>query len=280
MAICRPNLTLSKDLTMTEPLTESEVTRFHQNGYVVPDYALPAETINELNSALEETIAFNPSVRPEHLVSVHIDRVNDEGVRGHNTWLELAHHPEILDRVEQLIGPDIVLWGCQVFCKPASDGMEVPMHQDGHYWPIEPLATCTAWIAIDDSNVGNGCLRVVPGSHTGKRYYEHSKSDRQNLVLNQHVDDTRIDLDDAVDIELHPGQFSLHDVFLIHGSNPNTSGKRRAGVAIRYMPATSHFNRSLYETSQGSGYLVNFATRPLWLLRGKDRGNNNFQIGH
>ena len=280
MAICRPNLTLSKDLTMTEPLTESEVTRFHQNGYVVPDYALPAETINELNSALEETIAFNPSVRPEHLVSVHIDRVNDEGVRGHNTWLELAHHPEILDRVEQLIGPDIVLWGCQVFCKPASDGMEVPMHQDGHYWPIEPLATCTAWIAIDDSNVGNGCLRVVPGSHTGKRYYEHSKSDRQNLVLNQHVDDTRINLDDAVDIELHPGQFSLHDVFLIHGSNPNTSGKRRAGVAIRYMPATSHFNRSLYETSQGSGYLVNFATRPLWLLRGKDRGNNNFQIGH
>ena len=265
---------------MTEPLTESEVKRFHQNGYVVPDYALPAETINKLNSALEETIEFNPSVRPEHLVSVHIDRVNDEGVRGHNTWLELAHHPGILDRVEQLIGPDIVLWGCKVFCKPASDGMAVPMHQDGHYWPIEPLATCTAWIAIDDSNVGNGCLRVVPGSHIGKRYYEHSKSDRENLVLNQHVDDARIDLDDAVDLELHPGQFSLHDVFLIHGSNPNTSGKRRAGVAIRYMPATSHFNRSLYETSEGSGYLVNFATRPLWLLRGNDRGNNNFQIGH
>ncbi len=86
-------------------------------------------------------------------------------------------------------------------------------------------------------------------------------NDRENLVLNQHVDDSRIDLDDAVDIELHPGQFSLHDVFLIHGSNPNTSGKRRAGVAIRYMPATSHFNRSLYETSEGSGYLVNFATR-------------------
>ena len=61
---------------MTEPLTESEVTRFHQNGYVVPDYALPAETINELNSALEETIAFNPSVRPEHLVSVHLSLIH------------------------------------------------------------------------------------------------------------------------------------------------------------------------------------------------------------
>ena len=136
---------------------------------------------------------------------------------------------------------------CQVFCKPASDGMEVPMHQDGHYWPIQPLATCTAWVAIDDSNVGNGCLRVIPGSHSGQHYYQHSKSDREHLVLNQHVDDPRVDIGNAVDVELSPGQFSLHDVYMIHGSNPNTSNERRAGVAIRYMPATSHFNRSLYE---------------------------------
>ena len=97
---------------------------------------------------------------------------------------------------------------------------------------------------------------------------------------NQHVDDPHVDINDAVDVDLRPGQFSLHDVYLVHGSNPNTSGERRAGVAIRYMPATSHFNRSLYDTSEGSGYLVNFATRPLWLLRGSDRNNNDFQIGH
>ena len=265
---------------MTELLSNPEIERYRQEGYVVPDSVLPPETMTELDAALEETIASNPSIRPELLVSAHIDRLNDEGVRGHRAWLELAQHPEILDRVEQLIGPDIVLWGCQVFCKPASDGMEVPMHQDGHYWPIQPLATCTAWIAIDDSNVGNGCLRVIPGSHTGQHYYQHSKSERENLVLNQHVDDPHVDINDAVDIELRQGQFSLHDVYLIHGSNPNTSGERRAGVAIRYMPATSHFNRSLYETSEGSGYLVNFATRPLWLLRGSDRSDNDFQIGH
>ena len=86
---------------MTEPLTESEVKHFHQNGYVVPDYALPVETINTLNSALEETIDLNPLVRPEHLVSAPINRLNDEGVRGHSAWLELAQHPEILDRIEQ-----------------------------------------------------------------------------------------------------------------------------------------------------------------------------------
>ena len=155
---------------MADLLSDPEIERYHRDGFVVPDYVLPPETMNELDSALEETIASNPSIRPELLVSAHIDRLNDEGVRGHRAWLELAQHPEILDRVEQLIGPDIVLWGCQVFCKPASDGMEVPMHQDGHYWPIQPLATCTAWVAIDDSNVGNGCLRVIPGSHTGQQF--------------------------------------------------------------------------------------------------------------
>ena len=265
---------------MTEKLSEASIQRYQRDGYIVPDTRLSTATIAGLQAAVDETIDANPEVRPEHLVSAHIDRKNDEGVRGHSAWLELARDPQILDLVEQLIGPDIILWGCQVFCKPAGDGMEVPMHQDGHYWPIRPLATCTAWVAIDHSTVENGCLRVVPGSHAGEHYYQHAKSDRENLVLNQHVDDSSADLESAIDLELEPGQFSLHDVYMIHGSNPNTSGKRRAGVAIRYMPATSHFNREMYATSDGSGYLVNFASRPLWLLRGADQAGNDLQIGH
>ena len=265
---------------MTEVLGEIDIQRYRRDGYIVPKTKLPTKTMTQLRGALEETIGSNPGIRPEQLVSVHIDRRNDEGVQGHSAWLELAKDPRILDLVEQLIGPDIVLWGCQVFCKPATDGMEVPMHQDGHYWPIQPLATCTAWVAIDESTVENGCLRVVPGSHTGQHSFKHTKSDRENLVLNRQVDDPATNLDSAVDIELEPGEFSLHDVYMIHGSNRNTSGKRRAGVAIRYMPATSHFNRTLYATTTGAGYLVNFASRPLWLLRGTDRAGNDFQVGH
>ncbi len=265
---------------MTELLSEIDIQCYRRNGYIVPKTKLPTKTMTQLRGALEETIGSNPGIRPEQLVSVHIDRRNDEGVHGHSAWLELAKDPRILDLVEQLIGPDIVLWGCQVFCKPATDGMEVPMHQDGHYWPIQPLATCTAWVAIDESTVENGCLRVVPGSHTGQHSFRHTRSDRENLVLNQYVDDPAASLDSVVDIELEPGEFSLHDVYMIHGSNRNTSGKRRAGVAIRYMPATSHFNRTLYATTTGAGYLVNFTSRPLWLLRGTDRAGNDFQVGH
>ena len=85
----------------------------------------------------------------------------------------------------------------------------------------------------------------------------------------------------ALDIELAPGQMSLHDVHLVHGSNANHSPRRRAGIAIRYMPASSLFDRGLMVRSAASGYTVDFTTRPIWLLRGVDRtGRNDFSIGH
>jgi len=89
------------------------------------------------------------------------------------------------------------------------------------------------------------------------------------------------DEDTAVDIELEPGQMSLHDVYMIHGAKANTSRKRRTGVALRYMPATSLFDRSLKPMDGKTGVAVNFANRPLWLLRGVDRtGLNDFKVGH
>ena len=265
---------------MIQSVTEREVDAYNQRGYVVPDIQLSAERIGELDAAVDRLIANNPDVRPERLVSVHIDRMNDEGVRGDAAFFKLASDPLIVDAVSQVMGPDVVLWGCQVFCKPASDGMEVPMHQDGHYWPIDPLESCTAWVAIDDSTIENGCLRLVPGSHKARRSFQHGLSEREGLVLNQYVDDPEVDLSMAEDVELRAGQFSLHDIHMIHGSNANRSGKRRAGVAIRYMPGTSLMDRESSRTGSSSGYMVNCKTRPLWLLRGENRAGNDLEVGH
>ena len=262
-------------------LTSTELAAYRERGYVVPQYQLGAERIEGLRTALARVLEKNPNIRPEQLVSVHIAGLNDEGVHGDSAFLEVAREPGILDCVAQLIGPDIILWGCQIFCKPGGDGMEVPLHQDGHYWPIRPLATCTVWLAIDPSTTENGCLRVVPGSHHGQQLIEHTRDDRERLTLNRRVADGTIEPDTAVDVELEPGQMSMHDIYMVHGSAPNTSAKRRAGLSIRYMPATSHFRRDLYERSAGSGYTVDFGSRPLWLVRGEDRcGRNDFQIGH
>ena len=101
------------------------------------------------------------------------------------------------------------------------------------------------------------------------------------IALQQRLAAGSFDEAAAVDIELQPGRMSLHDVYMIHGAKANRSTQRRTGVALRYMPATSLFDRSLNPVAGKSGVAVSFATRPLWLLRGVDRsGRNDFEIGH
>ena len=260
-------------------LTKSETETYYQQGYLIPQFRLPDDRVRTLRETLDRLIKENPGIRPEKLVSIHIEGTNAEGIRGSSEFFDLARDPDLLDMVSQLIGADIILWGCQIFCKPPGDGMEVPWHQDGHYWPMRPLATCTVWVALDDSRCENGCLRVIPGSHREQMLFEHLQEDRDDIVLNRTVKPGQFDEGQAVDVELEAGQMSLHDVYMIHGSNPNTSTKRRAGVAIRYMPATSHFRRE--NGGPNAGYKVDFSTRPIWQLRGVDRcGKNDFDVGH
>ena len=260
-------------------LTSEEVRAYETDGYVVPSYRVPEDRMAVLAEATEAVIASNPGVRPEQLASIHITNGSGTSLRGHPAFLDAALDEDLLDLVSCVLGEDLVMWGCQIFCKPGADGLEVPMHQDGQYWPIEPLATCTVWLAIDDSDRGNGCLTVIPGSHRDRIHFRHHTRRDGNLVLNQAVDDPRADVRPPACVELERGQLSLHDVYLVHGSAPNTSGRRRAGVAIRYMPTTSRFRRD--RKMPFSGYPVDFANRPIWLARGRDVcGRNDFTVGH
>jgi hypothetical protein len=266
-------------------LSETQINNYHKEGWLIPDFRLSASEIAHLRRVLDDLIAANPEVRPEKLVSAHVVGAgggkNTEGVSGSDEFLKLAMHPEIVEMVSDVLGDEIILWGCHIFCKPAGDGMETPWHQDGHYWPIRPLATCTVWVALDDSTIENGCLRVVPRSHKDKVVLPHMQEDRTDLVLNLRTKAEAFNPEDAVDVQLQAGQMSMHDVYMIHGANVNRSTKRRAGVALRYMPGTSLFDRQLKPADGKTGVPVSFATRPLWLLRGQDRtGLNDFQIGH
>ena len=262
-------------------LQDDEIAHYREHGWVKPRWRLPAGRVRAMREALDDLIARNPGVRPEKLVSAHVEGDNGEGVRGSAAFLELARDPQIVELVSGVIGEDVILWGCHVFCKPPVEGFETPWHQDGHYGPIRPLATCTAWVALEDSKSDNGCLRLIPGSHRGQVLHEHLHEDRDDLTLQQRMADGTFDEAAAVDIELEPGELSLHDVYMIHGARANTSARRRTGVALRYMPATSHFDRSLRPVDGKSGVPVNFAQRPLWLVRGVDRsGKNDFVTGH
>src|ERR1700756_2425896 len=161
-------------------ISEREIETYREIGLVVPATRLEDYKVKHLRTTLDRLIAANPGIRPERLVSAHIEGKNAEGVHGSRDFLDLARDPAILDLVEQVIGPDIILWGCQIFCKPGGDGLEVPWHQDGHYWPIRPLAACTVWLALDPSKVANGSLRIIPGSHRARRLHEHLHEDRRD----------------------------------------------------------------------------------------------------
>jgi hypothetical protein len=274
-------VTMRDDTTKAARLGDDEIAHYRAEGWVIPRFRLPAAQIDGLRGALDALLRANPGVRPEKLVSAHIEGDNGEGVRGSAHFLDLARDARIVELVSGVIGDDVVLWGCHVFCKPASEGYETPWHQDGHYWPIRPLANCTVWVALEESTLENGCLRVIPRSHRAKLLHEHLHEDREDLTLNQRMAAGSFDESQAVDLELQPGQMSLHDVYMIHGATANRSTKRRTGVALRYMPATSVFERDLRPVDGKTGVPVNFAQRPLWLLKGVDRsGRNDFAVGH
>lgn len=157
-------------------------------------------------------------------------------------------------------------------------------HESGYVIPefrLDAARTDALRATLDRSDLENGCLKVIPGSHKDKVLLDHMTEDREDLVLSQRTADDAFDPSTEVALELEPGQMSLHDVYMIHGAGANESPRRRAGVALRYMPATSVFERNLNPADGNSGIPVAFATRPLWLVKGKDQtGRNDFAVGH
>lgn len=259
-------------------LSKQEIEQYQERGYVIPDFRLPEDLLERLRTGMEGMLATYTDVQQEDLANPHM--LPPTQGAGMNPFMQTARHPGLLDIIEQLIGPDIVLWITRILCKPAVKGREVPWHQDGEYWPMRPLATCSAWVAIDPVSTTNGCMRFIPGSHRRQELYRHHVSDRDNLVLNLELDQDQFDEADAVNVELQPGQVSFHDVRLIHGSLANQSGQRRGALILRYMPATSHYDRALVR-QRGGNSPFNIAEQPLWLMRGVDgSGRNDFVHGH
>lgn len=264
-------------------LSDAEVRHYHDKGYVIPDYRLPDDVVQAMRDELDLLLAANPQLTADSLFVPHAPGGNPQGMTASNPgrWLDFACHDDILEMVADLIGEDLILWGTTVFGKPARSGKATPWHQDGQYWPIRPLASCSAWIAIDDVDVENGCMRVIPGSHKGSALLRHHTNRTDDLTLNQELDADQYDENAAVDIVLKPGQMSFHDINMVHGSRANTSSRRRAGYVLRFMPATSHFDRDLGAELGARSGTVDFTTRALYLVRGEDKsGLNDFTIGH
>jgi len=246
-------------------LNASQIEQYHRDGYVIPDITLPADVIQAIAAEYSRLLATHPEF--DQYCPALLDLAPG--------FLPFCGQTEVLDAVAQLIGPDIALWNSSFFAKPAGVGKRTPWHQDGEYWPIVPLATCTAWLAIDDSTIENGCLQVIKGSHKDRRLRAHNTLPVGSEVLTQELDSTEFDESQAVNIELKSGQFSLHDVYLLHGSEPNLSGGPRRGMTMRFMPTTSVFDREMARRKSEQMKITDHSARSVFLMRGQDLAGTN-----
>jgi chlorinating enzyme len=148
---------------------------------------------------------------------------------------DLARTPEILNAVETILGPNLLVWSVELFIKEAQTTKTVSWHQDITYWGMgETDDEVTAWVALSDVSVRAGCMRFIPGSHRNPIVSHHDTYDDNNL-LSRGQEIAGINENDAVYGALRPGEMSLHHGRCFHASGPNISDDRRIGLAIRYV---------------------------------------------
>ena len=224
---------------MPDSLSIAHVDQYEREGYVSPVRVLDDEEVSyyrrcydgferKLGRTLKESL---PRERRPLFQETHTIL----------PWVfDLASHPRILDSVESLLGPDLLIWSTQWFPKPPHDPGYVNWHQDGVYWGLHPPLVCTAWVALTASDRSNGCVRIVPTSHRDDLPHAETFADDSVLSRGQEI---AVEVDEATvhDLVLEPGEMSIHHIGMVHGSNANVSDHPRIGLAVRFIaPEVEH----------------------------------------
>jgi ectoine hydroxylase-related dioxygenase (phytanoyl-CoA dioxygenase family) len=236
-------------------LDATQVRRYQADGYaVVHQQVFTPADFSRLRDIFEEHLA------------QHGERIFDELDMPHvrdERLLRLLLDDAVLDLVEPITGPDIVLWSSGFICKQPFVGPPTPWHEDSAYWTgrlDNDQRIVTVWLALDRTFRENGCMGVIPGSHLGDGA-QYRTIDADAFF---HSEAIAVDESEAVWFELAPGECSLHDGRILHGAAANTSPHRRAGYTMRYLPAGT---RIVPERNPG---------HRVWLARGRPVAANEY----
>ena len=206
-------------------LTPADIATYHQQGFVS---AIPVMSAEQAAVFLHKLERFRQAqgTRARHLLRSKSHLIL--------TWADaMMRHPPLLEAVAEIIGPDVLCWLTSFFIKDAGDKQFVSFHQDANYWGLDALdGVISAWIALTPSDADNGCMRIIPGSHT--RLLSHQETQDENNMLTR-GQTTQVDDAEAVDIVLAPGEVCLFHPLAVHGSRENHSQRRRIGFAMRYI---------------------------------------------
>jgi non-heme Fe2+,alpha-ketoglutarate-dependent halogenase len=240
---------------MNYRLNEEQKKAYKEKGYLI---GLPpvfeANEVQELQHGFQELCnLLEPHETPYDMIRWHMS----------SRWLyDVCTKPQILDYVEDLLGPDFYLWGTGFFAKAPRSEDTVPWHQDSYYWPLEPHRSVSIWLAFEDVDEENGAMKVIPGTHHAG-LLKHLKSESAENKLKLELDKGSFHANDAVSLILKAGQVSIHDDAMVHGSPANRSDRWRIGLAIRY--SSTEVKCDITKWPQFQAYPV----------RGVDRYNHN-----
>jgi non-heme Fe2+,alpha-ketoglutarate-dependent halogenase len=215
-------------------LGEEAVSRYHDQGFLFPFRAFSADAAAVYRSDVERTCAEAPAQSaavagsPSYRVKPYLLF----------PWAaNLVREPTILDVVQKLIGPDILVFHTTLWWKAKGSPNRVPWHQDATYFGLEPHEHVTAWVALSPSNTRTGCVRIVPRSHLSGQMAHADHRDSTLMLSRGQTLAATIQDERAVPVILSPGEFSLHHTMAVHASDPNTGDDDRIGIGISYIPA-------------------------------------------
>ncbi len=212
-----------------QALTAAQVEQYNALGYIAPLDVFSTAEIGSIRDYFDDLLS---QVMKQGGDSYSISSAHLKYGPVH----DILTNPQIVACVADLLGENVIAWGSHFFCKMPHDGKAVGWHQDASYWPLSPSKAVTVWLAIDDADEENACVKFVAGSHHhGHLTYRPSNPDEHN-VLNQSIDNPEAFGEIVLD-ELRAGQVSLHSDLLLHGSEANQSDRRRCGLTLRYCAA-------------------------------------------
>ena len=211
---------------MPKKLSQEEISRAKEDGCVFPIRIMPAREAGSYLQIYEHTetredVPSTLSVKPHILF---------------RWFYELGTTSTLIDAIEDLIGPDILMTTSSVWAKNARDPRFVTWHQDSAYFGYDPMDVWSAWIAITDSHLDNGCLRYLPGSHRKPEMAHEETWDKTNMLSRGQRISENFDTSSVVNVELEPGECTLHHFRLAHSSEPNQSDRRRIGILFVFCP--------------------------------------------
>ena len=241
---------------MPNSLTKEAIEQFRKDGFTPAARVMSQKDASDYRNRLQAIETVLGELKGSYRLKCHLLY----------KWIaDLIRSPAIVERVQDLLGPNLMCWGTDLWLKEANSDKFVSWHQDSEYWGIDGDQLLTAWIALSPATVESGCMRMIPGSHLQDGLPHEDTYHCDNMLTRGQTISDGIDESKAVNIEVGTGEAVFFTYRIAHASHPNRGNDRRLGIAIRYISPVAKQTKSDWDSAtmiSGEDLYGNFVHEP------------------